>query len=88
MNTVQRLYHLGHAKWYNPFRTLWTFFIERSLEKDFMTELNKNVIPNKEIVELGCGTWINIGRLLSLENQYGHCHGSSSRLQKYLLVHL
>ncbi|PIN79636.1 hypothetical protein COV16_03175 [Candidatus Woesearchaeota archaeon CG10_big_fil_rev_8_21_14_0_10_34_8] len=66
LNSVQKLYHIFNAKWYDLFRILWTRIVEFNLEDDFIKELNRNIKLNSKIVELGCGTGINIERMLSL----------------------
>lgn len=73
--SVQRLYHLGHATWYNPFRKIWTKLVERKLEKDFLQVMEKNVHPSTRILELGCGTGINIGRVLALQKPFHLYYG-------------
>lgn len=68
LTAVQKLYHLGHATWYDPFRKIWTKLVERKLEKDFLQEIKKRVYPSTRILELGCGTGINIGRIFALQS--------------------
>ncbi len=75
--TVQKLYHLGHARWYDVFRFFWTRTVERKLEQEFLNELQKVLAYNKKanIVELGCGTGINIERLLTLNKSFASYFG-------------
>lgn len=70
LSSVQKLYHLGHARWYDLFRKFWTRIVERKLEKDFLDALEKNVISQTKIVEIGCGTGINVERLFSLQKTF------------------
>lgn len=70
LSPVQKLYHLGYARWYNPFRKWWTWFVERKLEKDFLETLQKSITSQTNIVEIGCGTGINSGRILSLGKKF------------------
>ncbi len=70
MTPVQSLYHLGHATWYDPFRILWTRIVEHTLEKDFLKTLQRSITSKTKIVEIGCGTGINVGRILSLQKPF------------------
>ncbi len=70
MTPVQKLYHLGHAQWYNLFRKYWTSIVERTLEKDFLDALDAAIQPQTKIVEIGCGTGINIGRIFYLQKKF------------------
>lgn len=67
---VQNLYHLGHAQWYDFFRAIWTNLVEKQLEQDFIRELEKHITPHTQIIDLGCGTGINAGRILSLKKAF------------------
>lgn len=70
MTPVQKLYHLNHARWYDPFRKWWTRIVESKLEKDFLETLQRTITPKTRIVEIGCGTGINIQRVLSLKKPF------------------
>ena len=70
LTPVQSLYHLGHAIWYDPFRILWTRIVEHTLEKDFLEVLQGSITSKTKIVEIGCGTGINVRRILSLQKPF------------------
>lgn len=72
---VQKLYHLGHAEWYDFLRPIWTSLVERGLEEDFIRELKKQVTPHTRIIDLGCGTGINLRRILSLKQIFASYTG-------------
>ncbi len=75
LTPVQKLYHLGHATWYDPFRKVWTKVIERRIEKEVIREIEKNMHSSTRILELGCGTGINIERLLALQKPFHWYYG-------------
>ncbi|MAE13258.1 hypothetical protein CMO92_01720 [Candidatus Woesearchaeota archaeon] len=60
---VKGIYSLFNARWYDPFRTVWGSIVSKKAEKDFLTNLKKEIKPQTRILELGCGSGINIGRL-------------------------
>ena len=70
MTPVQKLYALGHAHWYDLFRTWWTGIVEHTLETDFLEVLQGSITSKTKIVEIGCGTGINVGRILSLQKLF------------------
>ena len=70
LTPVQSLYHLGHANWYDPFRIIWTKIVEHTLETDFLEVLQGSITSKTKIVEIGCGTGINVGRILSLQKLF------------------
>lgn len=70
MDSVQKLYHISHARWYDPFRGLWTLIVESKLEKELLATLDNIITPHTTIIEIGCGTGINIGRILSLRKKF------------------
>ena len=70
MTPVQRLYHIDHAQWYDRFRKCWTRIIEKNLELDLLCALNKSITSQTKIIEIGCGTGINIARILLLRKKF------------------
>ena len=70
LTPVQSLYHIGHARWYNSFRILWTRIVERNLEHDFLAILERTITPKTKIVEIGCGTGINLQRIRSFNKEF------------------
>ncbi|MFC1723332.1 class I SAM-dependent methyltransferase [Nanoarchaeota archaeon] len=62
-DNVQAWYSLLGARWYNPFKAVWTWAVCRKAEREFVQLLKENG-KGMRILELGCGTGINIGRLL------------------------
>lgn len=66
-NNVKSWYSFLNARWYDPFRYLWTKLVSERAEQEFLRILKKNIKPSSEILELGCGTGINIGRIKGLK---------------------
>ncbi len=63
---VQRLYALFNARWYDSFREKWMKKVSIKAEKEFTRRLREKVKLTSNILELGCGTGINIGRIKDL----------------------
>ncbi|HII72096.1 TPA: class I SAM-dependent methyltransferase [Candidatus Woesearchaeota archaeon] len=61
---VKGWYSLLGARWYNPFRRVWTWAVAGRAEKRLVKTLEEVCTPKTRILELGCGTGINIGRIL------------------------
>lgn len=66
-DNVKKLYSLGHAGWYDPFRKIWTNYVSKKAEKEFMKKLKRSLKKDSKILELGCGTGINIERIRNLD---------------------
>ncbi len=66
-DNVQRLYALLQARWYNPFRKLWIWAVSRNAEEEFTRLLRGKLTPQSKILDLGCGTGINLGRIKDLK---------------------
>ena len=64
---VQNLYALGHAQWYDPFKKIWNRLVSIKAEKELATFLEKNVSNNASILELGCGTALNLEKIFALD---------------------
>jgi len=65
-DNVKRIYSIFNARWYDPFRKVWTRAVSDKAEKEFVELLKEKIKPTTKILELGCGTGINIGRIKSL----------------------
>lgn len=52
------------AKWYNTFRKIWGSIASSKAEEVLFSKIN--LPPNKTILELGCGTGINVKKLQSI----------------------
>ncbi|MBI2548202.1 class I SAM-dependent methyltransferase [Candidatus Woesearchaeota archaeon] len=61
---VKRMYGLSNAGWYDPFRRVWTKIVSAKAEEEFLRQVKKMSKPTTQILDLGCGTGINAGRLL------------------------
>lgn len=63
------------AKWYDPFKKAWNFIIAKGGQKRLELFLKKNINENTEILELGCGTALNLKKIfdfgLSFKNYLG-----------------
>lgn len=62
---VQKLYS-RLATWYDPLRRLWVLLTSRRAERDLDSLFLSYVTPESAILDLGCGTGVNVGRLLRL----------------------
>jgi len=72
---VRQLYQLGAARWYDPFRVLWTQLTSRAAEAEFDRLLREVATEGCRLVDLGCGTGYNLGRLLRLAIPFGSYRG-------------
>jgi len=64
--SVQRIYSLLGARWYDPFRNLWVFLTTTGPERDMDRLFLRYVTPDATILDLGCGTGVNLARLRRL----------------------
>lgn len=64
---VQKLYSIFSAKWYDPFKFVWDFFVSRKVNKEFENFLKHNVDDTKDVLELGCGTALNLQTIYKLD---------------------
>jgi len=62
---VQKFYS-WFATWYDPFRRLWVLATSRQAERDLDSLFLRYVTPETAILDLGCGTGVNMSRLLRL----------------------
>lgn len=69
-NKVKNLYAIGSAKWYDFFKPGWNWLVSRKAEKKFSLFLKKNLDKNTSILELGCGTALNLQKIKSLNLSY------------------
>ena len=80
---VQKLYTRAGGRWWDPFRAVWELCTSRRAKADLESLLRRYVTPDTRILDLGCGTGANLGRLLRLGLSFGHYTGvdfSSSML--------
>lgn len=64
---VRALYAIGSARWYGPFRRAWTSLTSRRAEKRFDHLTEAAVAGGGRVLDVGCGTGYNLGRLRRLE---------------------
>lgn len=69
-NKVQKLYAIGHAKWYNTFKVAWNWTVNRKAEKKLEHFLKENLNESASILELGPGTALNLRKILSLNLRF------------------
>jgi len=80
---VQKLYSGTGGRWWSPFRAVWELCTSRQAKADLESLLRRYVSPDTRILDLGCGTGVNLDRLLRLGLPFGHYTGvdfSSSML--------
>lgn len=72
---VKKLYSVAGGRWWDPFRAAWELCTSRQAERDLRSMLQRYVIPESRILDVGCGTGANLGRLLRLDLPFGHYTG-------------
>jgi SAM-dependent methyltransferase len=72
---VRRLYRLGAARWYDASRILWTRLTARQAEAAFDSLATQVARPDCRVLDIGCGTGFNLGRLQRLGIGFGSYHG-------------
>ena len=80
---VQKLYYRAGGRWWDPFRAVWELCTSRQAKADLESLLRRYVTPESRILDLGCGTGVNLDRLLRLGLPFQHYTGmdfSSSML--------
>lgn len=71
---VQKLYSTL-ATWYDPFRRVWVLLTSQQAERDLDSLFRRYVTPEATILDLGCGTGINVSRLLRLGLRFREYRG-------------
>ncbi|MBT4540777.1 class I SAM-dependent methyltransferase [Candidatus Woesearchaeota archaeon] len=69
-NKVKTLYSIGHSLWYNPSKKIWNKLVGIKAENTLTIFLKKSIKKNTKILELGCGTGLNFGKILSLNLKF------------------
>lgn len=57
------------AKMYDPFKKIWNI-ISHNAEEELRTFLTENIDTTKSILELGCGTGDNLGKIISINSEF------------------
>jgi len=63
---VRRLYQFGGARWYDAFRTVWTRVTSPAAEATLDQWLREAARDECRVLDIGCGTGFNLGRLQRL----------------------
>lgn len=66
MDNVKATYAFLQARWYDPFKRLWNVLAASRAEMDLSNFLRDNLDETKTILELGCGTALNLEKIFSL----------------------
>lgn len=64
---VKGLYALLGARWYDFFKRIWNKLVGTEAEKELESFLKAAVQPAASILELGCGTALNLEKIFSLD---------------------
>lgn len=72
---MQKLYSWAGGRWWDPFRAVWELCTSRQAEADLSSLFRRYITPESRILDLGCGTGANLGRLLRLGVPFGHYTG-------------
>lgn len=63
---IRSLYRLGGARWYDFFRKLWTRVVSQAAEAALDRLLRATAGDGCRVLDIGCGTGYNLGRLRRL----------------------
>lgn len=69
-NKIAGMYSIMGAKWYDPFKHVWNFIIGKKAEVDLKNFMKSNISEGKEILELGCGTALNLEKIYKLDLRF------------------
>lgn len=72
---VHKLYTFAGGRWWEPFRAVWELCTSRQAERDLQSLLRRYVSPEARILDVGCGTGANLGRLRRLGLPFGRYEG-------------
>lgn len=64
--SVKRLYGIGQARWYDYFKKLWDKGFSGKSQHDLLNLLKKKLTPSSQVLELGCGTGVNLEKIIAL----------------------
>lgn len=68
--SVRRIYGIWQARWYDPFKWLCNLLAASGAESDLSAFLRGNLDDSKTILELGCGTALNLEKIFSLDLKF------------------
>lgn len=69
-NKIAGMYSIMGAKWYDPFKHVWNFVLGKKVEKQLLDFMKKNITSGKDVLELGCGTAINLEKINAMDLEY------------------
>jgi ubiquinone/menaquinone biosynthesis C-methylase UbiE len=72
---VVNLYSVAGGRWWDPFRAVWELCTSREAKRDLESLFRRYVGPETTILDVGCGTGANLGRLLRMGLPFGHYMG-------------
>lgn len=70
MKDAKKIYAIGHAGWYNFSKNLWNRFVVSKAEDQLTLFLWNNLNKDKTILDLGCGTALNLQKIISLNLKF------------------
>lgn len=69
-NKISKMYSIFGAKWYDPFKIAWNFIVGRKIEFNLKKFLIENLNEEKDVLELGCGTAMNLEKIYNFDLKF------------------
>lgn len=67
---VKKLYAIGRAVWYDFSKKIWSKITARYAERELAVFLRENLGENKSVLELGCGTALNLEKIRKMDLKF------------------
>jgi len=72
---VGKLYRIGDARWYDTFRAIWKEVAAQAAEAAFDRLVMETGQGKRYVLDIGCGTGYNLGRLQRLDVPFSAYYG-------------
>lgn len=67
---VKKLYSIFSAKWYDYFKKIWDVIVAKKAEEESKKFLKVHLDDTKEILDVGCGTALNLKKIFDLDLKF------------------